>query len=204
MEMIKSFLYILLAVAIYSVVHSFLASLWMKEQARRLFGAEADRAYRLFYNGFAIVSLVPVMLMLAFMPDDTLYVIPFPFTILTFSIQALAGVALAVGIWQTGVWSFLGLQQFLEPPKKGPKRLVVHGLYRWVRHPLYTAGLVLIWLTPVMTVNVLALDLGITIYLILGAFVEERKLLKEYGPAYEEYCRTTPMLIPQMPPRKGE
>ncbi len=198
----RSFLYILIGTAIYSVVHSILASLWAKEGARRLFGAGADSWYRLFYNGFAVISLLPVLGMLAFMPDVMLYSIPFPFTIVTIGIQALAGLALAVGIWQTGVWSFLGLQQFLDPPKKGPSKLVVRGLYHYVRHPLYTAGLVLIWLTPVMTLNILAFYLGLTGYLVLGALVEERKLVKEYGAAYEEYARRTPMLVPAIPSKE--
>ena len=73
---------------------------------------------------------------------------------------------------------------------------MLKGLYRWVRHPLYTAGLVFIWLTPVMTVNLLAMNLGLTIYIVLGAMFEERKLLHEFGQAYADYQRRTPMLIP--------
>ena len=152
MDALKSFLYIFLGTAIYSVVHSILASLWAKEQARRRFGAGADSWYRLFYNGFAVISLLPVLGMLAFMPDVMLYSIPFPVTIVTLTIQALAGLALAVGIWQTGVLSFLGL----------------------------------------------------TAYLVLGAQVEERKLRKEFGEAYEEYARVTPMLVPDFSLGKKE
>jgi protein-S-isoprenylcysteine O-methyltransferase Ste14 len=74
--------------------------------------------------------------------------------------------------------------------------LVVRGLYRWVRHPLYTAGLVLIWLSPVMTANLLALNAGLTIYIVAGAMLEERKLQAEFGEAYAAYKRRTPMLIP--------
>jgi protein-S-isoprenylcysteine O-methyltransferase Ste14 len=80
---------------------------------------------------------------------------------------------------------------------------VVRGLYRWVRHPLYTAGLVLIWLTPVMTLNIFSLNLGLTIYLVVGALIEERKLVREYGEAYEEYRKRTPMLIPDFPQSEG-
>ena len=80
------------------------------------------------------------------------------------------------------------------------------GLYRYVRHPLYTAGLVFIWLLPIMTCNLLALNIGLTAYIIVGAYFEERKLLLEFGDAYAEYRQQTPMLIPglRLPHRKGE
>ena len=199
MEAIRSAIIILVAVAIYSAIHSFLASLWLKKRVRTMFGVESDRWFRLFYNGFAVVSLIPVLALLALLPDLAIYSIPFPWAYINLAIQGLAGVALAVGVWQTGVWSFLGIQQFLYPPRKKAPVLVVRGMYRWVRHPLYTAGLVLIWLTPVMTLSVFALDLGLTIYLVVGALFEERKLVKEYGLAYEEYRKRTPMLIPDFP-----
>jgi protein-S-isoprenylcysteine O-methyltransferase Ste14 len=97
---------------------------------------------------------------------------------------------------QTGLWSFIGIEQLLAPPDSRPPELVISGLYRWVRHPLYTAGLIFIWLTPVMTWNVLALSLGLSAYLIIGAYFEERKLLGEFGEAYQLYQRRTPMFFP--------
>jgi protein-S-isoprenylcysteine O-methyltransferase Ste14 len=69
-------------------------------------------------------------------------------------------------------------------------------LYRWVRHPLYTAGLLFIWLTPIMTLNTLVVFIAATVYILVGAFFEERKLEREFGQAYREYKAATPMLIP--------
>ena len=60
----------------------------------------------------------------------------------------------------------------------------------------YTFGLLFIWLTPVVTLNSLTVYIGATIYILVGAYFEERKLLREFGEAYAEYKRTTPMLIP--------
>jgi len=71
-------------------------------------------------------------------------------------------------------------------------------LYRFVRHPLYTAGLVFIWLTPVMTVNRLVLYLSLTVYILIGAYFEERKLQREFGKEYEDYQIRTPMLFPAL------
>jgi methanethiol S-methyltransferase len=191
-----SFMLILAAMLLYGLVHSLLASLAFKAWIQRWLGEWAGRTYRLAYNLFAIVSLLPVLALPALLPDQRLYVIPFPFALLTLALQGLAVLALLLGLLQTGLWSFLGLSQLSGSNPTGPSRLVVHGLYRWVRHPLYSAGLVFIWLTPLMTTNLLAFNLGATAYLILGALFEERKLLREFGQEYARYRAATPMLVP--------
>jgi methanethiol S-methyltransferase len=76
------------------------------------------------------------------------------------------------------------------------------GLYRYVRHPLYTCSILILWLVPVMTVNLLAFNLGATLYMTIGAFFEERKLVREFGGEYEAYRRHTPMLVPGLKPRR--
>jgi protein-S-isoprenylcysteine O-methyltransferase Ste14 len=186
----------LLSVLIYGIVHSLLASNQIKNLARRWFGMYAERGYRLAYNIFAIISLLPVLALPALLPDKTFYVIPTPWFYLTFLGQLLAVGLLLVGLLQTGVWSFLGFRQLIVGDEQVESRLEVRGLYRYVRHPLYTAGLLFIWLTPLMTSNVLALFFGLTIYIIIGAYLEERRLVQEYGPAYDEYKKSTPMLVP--------
>jgi protein-S-isoprenylcysteine O-methyltransferase Ste14 len=37
---------------------------------------------------------------------------------------------------------------------------------------------------------------GATIYILIGAYFEERKLSREFGAAYADYKSKTPMLIP--------
>jgi len=193
---------IILAVFLYGLVHSLLALPWAKRRASQWFGPAADRWYRLGYNLFGVISLLPVLALPALLPDQTLYTIPIPWTYLALAGQAAAVVMLVVGVKQTGAWKFLGLQQAFAPEDQSPPRLVLTGLYRWVRHPLYTAGLLFIWLIPVMTANLLALNIGLTIYLIIGALFEERKLVREFGEAYIQYRKVTPMLIPR-PPRSS-
>jgi protein-S-isoprenylcysteine O-methyltransferase Ste14 len=193
--MFYSPLVVLISVLLYGLVHSLLASFWAKGMARRWMGSSADRWYRLAYNLFATVSLLPVLALPALLTDKGLYSIPSPWVYLTLAGQLLAIVALVIGLLQTGVWSFLGLRQLVRPTA-GSSTLNVAGLYRYVRHPLYTAGLAFIWLTPVMTFNLLALNLGLSIYLVVGAMFEERKLRREFGEEYAHYQDRTPMLVP--------
>ncbi len=167
----------------------------VKAAVRRAFGPASDRYYRLAFNIFGVVSLTPVLALAILLPDQRLYAIPFPWSLLLLAIQALALLGLAVGVLQTGASSFLGLQQLFEPQAVRGEMVTV-GLYRWVRHPLYSAGMVFLWATPLLTRNLFTLYLGLTAYLIIGAMFEERKLLSEYGSSYSRYREQTPMFIP--------
>jgi protein-S-isoprenylcysteine O-methyltransferase Ste14 len=182
------------AVAIYGVVHSILAATRLKQWARRVFGAWGERGYRLLYNLLALITFLPV-LVIAMQPSPLLYQIRMPWLVLTLTLQGLALAALGVGVLQTGALSFLGIRQLFKktPP---PSRFIAGGLYRYVRHPLYTAGLLLMACFPTMTLNLLVLFTALALYVLIGIWFEERKLLVEFGEVYARYQRSTPMLIP--------
>jgi protein-S-isoprenylcysteine O-methyltransferase Ste14 len=138
--------------------------------------------------------------MLAWLPDRVLYTLPAPWLWFALLGQLVALIGILYGLWLTNIWQFLGLCQLLDMPvvrrENCTPPLVVSGLYRWVRHPLYFWGLVFIWLTPQMTVNRLALVVGFSVYLYIGTFFEERRLVEEFGDDYREYQRQVPRLIP--------
>ncbi len=77
-----------------------------------------------------------------------------------------------------------------------PARFVVAGPYRWVRHPLYSCMLVLVWSCPVVTTDRLLFDALWTAWIWLGAKLEERDLAHEFGDAYRRYRDEVPMLVP--------
>lgn len=69
-------------------------------------------------------------------------------------------------------------------------------LYKVVRHPLQFGVLIAFWSTPQMTVGHLLLATGMTIYILIGLYFEERDLARTFGQQYVEYQQTTPKLIP--------
>lgn len=179
---------ILLSLAIWGVVHSFLAS----HLAKDLFGFR--RFYRLLYNIFSVITFAPILYLLLILEDAPLYQIPAPWSWVMYGGQALSALLLLIAVLQTDTLSFVGLRQLFEEEKSGS--LVTHGLYRVVRHPLYLFSLTFLWLRPSMSVNSLAFNIGVTLYFIIGAYYEERKLLRDFGETYAEYKRKTPFLIP--------
>ncbi len=186
--------WLFLAVLLWGLVHSLLASQPVKKQMRKVLGERLQRFYRLAYNIFSGVSFLPVLALLFLVPDRTLYLVPLPWSVFMILGEFLAVAMLLIAFRETDVWDFIGLRQLGETDK--PSRLTTSGLYRYVRHPLYAAGLAFIWLLPLMTTNILAVNIALTVYVIIGAVFEERKLRSIFGQEYRDYAAVTPMFIP--------
>ncbi len=178
--------------AVWAVIHSLTASYAVKVWARRLFGPE-DRWYRLVYNIIALISAGPLVMLFLYLPDQMLYVVLTPWRWFMWVIEALALLGMGIALLQTGLWNFLGLSR----PEATPGQLQVRGFYCWVRHPMYTLGLVFLWFWPMMTVTLMTLIICITIYLYIGSLFEEQRLVAEYGDAYRAYQSQVPRFIPR-------
>lgn len=178
---------ILLSLALWGVVHSILASHFAKDMVK-------TRFYRLAYNIFSVISFAPILYLLILFEDRVLYQASAPWSFVLLGGQALSALLLLVAVLQTDTLSFIGLRQLFEEEKSG--QLVTRGLYKVVRHPLYLFSILFLWLSPSMSMNSLVFNIGVTAYFIIGAYFEERKLLRDFGEAYAEYKRKTSFLIP--------
>ncbi|RPJ25112.1 MAG: isoprenylcysteine carboxylmethyltransferase family protein [Chloroflexi bacterium] len=181
-------------IVLWGTIHSILASMGFKEFLRRVLGNGFMKLYRLFYNIFAVISLAPVLYLMISLPDKTLYQVPSPWSFLMQAGQLISVLLLFIAVIQTDMLSFVGLRQLIAEAEKS--NLITSGLYRFVRHPLYTFSLLILWLSPSMTVNTLVVYVALTIYILIGVIFEERKLLREFGQEYASYKSVTPMLIP--------
>jgi protein-S-isoprenylcysteine O-methyltransferase Ste14 len=197
--MTPGFWLILLSMALYGALHSLLASRRVKRWAEARFGVQIRRYYRLLFSILGAVTFLPPLALTALLPDRVIYTIPFPWYLLTGLLQIAGLAGLLYGVSQTGAMRFIGLDTAMdETALQRPPRFVTNGLYRWVRHPLYTCSLLFLWLMPVMSCNLLALNLGVTLYFVIGSRFEEDKLLDEFGEAYAEYRRRTPAFLPRL------
>ncbi|HMR66350.1 MAG TPA: isoprenylcysteine carboxylmethyltransferase family protein [Anaerolineae bacterium] len=183
---------------LYAVAHTWLASLGVKAWVRRRFGPAAARAYRLAYNVVATVTLLPLLALLALLPQQTLYVVPAPWAWLMVVGQLVAILAAGLTLLQTGALDFLGLAQLFGERAEQNGGLNLGGLYAWVRHPLYTCSLIFLWLSPAMTTNSLVAYLLFTLYFYIGSIYEERRLVVEFGATYRAYQQAVPRLIPRL------
>ena len=75
-------------------------------------------------------------------------------------------------------------------------------LYKYVRHPMMSALLLGLWVTPHMTVGHLLLSAGLSVYILVGVHFEERALARELGRAYVGYQASTPKFLPLGTPKR--
>jgi protein-S-isoprenylcysteine O-methyltransferase Ste14 len=103
-------------------------------------------------------------------------------------------------IRRTGVFYFLGLSQLRGEGVAASTEggLVTDGFYCHVRNPLFFFAALLLWLSPIMTENLLAFNILAMIYFYLGAWHEEKSLKVEFGEVYEEYRKAVPVFLPRL------
>ena len=186
--------WLILAIALWGTAHSLLASTGIKDLLRHAFGNGFMKFYRLLYNIYAVISILPVYYLMVTLPDRNLYQISAPYNYLMRVGQGASLFFLFVAAFQTDLFSFAGLRQLFEEEKTGS--LITGGLYHFVRHPLYTFSLLILWFSPSMSLNSFIVYSALTLYVLIGIIFEERKLFREFGQQYEEYRSVTPMLIP--------
>jgi protein-S-isoprenylcysteine O-methyltransferase Ste14 len=104
---------------------------------------------------------------------------------------AAAVVAMTCYVMSLYAWLLLGRHWSMAIVPGQTSRLVTGGVYRWVRHPIYTLsmGLMLASAVVLPTVPMVMVACLHLIAMNLKARYEERHLAKSFGPAYWDYCR---------------
>jgi protein-S-isoprenylcysteine O-methyltransferase Ste14 len=82
------------------------------------------------------------------------------------------------------------------PPPAG-RSVIRRGPYRVVRHPMYSAALLLVWSAVGAHVQVWTIGLGVVVTgAAVGRVIWEERLLRATFPDYADYARSTRALIP--------
>jgi len=91
-------------------------------------------------------------------------------------------------------------------PVAPPKHLIVTGLYRYVRNPMYVAVTSLILGQGLFFGNVSVLEFGVVVWLCFHVFVlayEEPTLRNKFGDEYKEFCANVRRWLPRIKPWAG-
>lgn len=77
--------------------------------------------------------------------------------------------------------------------------LVTTGPYHWIRHPMYSASLVLVAAATLLTANTAVALGGLAMFALLAARsrIEEARLVDKFGDAYRDYQRRTGRFVPR-------
>jgi len=198
--MIPSWVWVVFAAMDYGVLHSLLAADSVKQAAEIRYPAIFPRYYRLIYNILAGLFLIPVGFLMLLLPDQSLYSIPFPYLLAALAGEGFCVLAAALALQGTGVDDLLGLSTAAGTARATPG-LKTDGAYRLVRHPVYTLGFVTMLFFPWMTANRLALFVTLSLYMVIGAHLEEKRLLRIFDADYATYRQQVPMFFPRLFPR---
>jgi protein-S-isoprenylcysteine O-methyltransferase Ste14 len=143
---------------------------------------------------------VPGVLMVAF-PIRLMATDPalFSFGLLRWLALPLWAAGAAVVIWCA--WAFTVRGRGTPSPADPPRELVVSGLYRYVRNPIYVGALLIllghVFWHPARSILWMPVIVGITAHLFVTLY-EEPHLRKTFGAAYEQYCMSVPRWIPKL------
>ena len=179
-------------------LHSALISLPLTEALRKKF-PNNFRYYRITYNLIAAVSLIPVLLYADSLKRAPIIQWQGPWRIVQILLIVMALLFLWAGAQRYDLRQFMGLRQIREENAcsvlTDDCSLDTRGVLSMVRHPWYTAGILLVWARP-LDLSAILTNLIVCGYLIIGAVLEERKLKVQFGQDYVTYQRQVSMFFP--------
>jgi protein-S-isoprenylcysteine O-methyltransferase Ste14 len=114
-------------------------------------------------------------------------------------IAALGWTIMLIATFNIDHFELFGLRQAYTQftGKAMPKVLFkMVGLYKWVRHPIQTGLLIGMWAVPAASLSHLMLAGGMTVYIFIGLYFEEKDLVKEFGQTYRDYKTKVGKVIP--------
>ncbi len=102
--------------------------------------------------------------------------------------------AVTLSIWARRNFRAGQFSIFAEP-REGP--LMMTGPYRFVRHPMYAAALLLIWASALGHFSAITLTIAIIVTMeVIIRITTEEEFLRARFPGYVEYSLRTKRLIP--------
>lgn len=187
-----------LLITIFGLQHSAMARAGFKEKLTKILPPATER------STYVLASSLCLLLLTAWWQPIGITIWQAEKTCLVYGLYALQGLGwllVLVSTFLLNHFDLVGLRQvYLNFQGKDyqPLAFKTPGLYRFVRHPIYLGFLLGIWFTPNMAIAHLLFAALLTLYILIGARLEERDLTACYGDIYREYQSKVPMLIPKM------
>lgn len=163
--------------------------------------AERYRYYRIAYNFLAVATLLPLIAYGNTLKGEPVLSWSGALVIVQVLLFLLALVLFAAGAMKYDLGQFTGTAQVRSGISStiltGNGRLDVSGIHQVTRHPWYFGGLLILWsYQPGIDLQSLLTNIVLSVYLIIGAMLEEKKLLLLFGEEYRRYKKDVSMFFP--------
>ncbi len=182
---------------LFFVSHSWLAANSVKAHAEKLLG-KFFIFYRIAYNIFSLLFLSLILFILVFRHQyNYLFVPGTAVSVLAVVLMAAGLVIMVLAFRNYDLREFAGIKQLAQKIHH-PEKLMVQGLNKYVRNPLYTGIIVSVlgyFLYQPTYMNFVSM-LIIYAYVYTGTRLEEKKLEQVFGDEYRAYKQRVKMLIP--------
>jgi protein-S-isoprenylcysteine O-methyltransferase Ste14 len=185
----ESGLWIWLSGLLFAVVHSLLASQSCKQWSYK-HGLKEPR-YRLVYSVFSVLTTAVWVWFVHQLADASLYQTDGFIWLVMVALQVLGLIVALAAFQPIDGLVFLGLRK----ASTGTDPFIVSGIYRWVRHPMYSGAMLILLAMPEQSYNGLHFSLVICVYFIIGSRFEEKRMLQEH-PAYVNYQASVAAFVP--------
>ena len=184
--------------ALWCSLHSLLISRYFTAKVKDIWGVKSAY-YRLVFNAFSLLTLIPVLLYKEILPEEIIFSWPGPWKVLQFWMFLVSFILFYGGYRVFDMHYVLGTKQVHEM-REGKKAEAMDfnsaGILEYVRHPWYSGAILLVLaFGPISDVS-LVTKIILTAYIVIGTFLEEKKLIFEIGEPYLQYRKRVPMLIP--------
>lgn len=180
----------------YFALHSILASLAVKRWVAATF-PNLMPYYRLAFNILAVLLLLPILWLTYRDPGPVLWRWQGIAAWLANGLALAAMFGFLLTLRSYDMREFLGFRQLKFHVRKVEDQEHFHlsPFHRFVRHPWYFFGLVIIWTRDMYAATLLS-SVIISLYFAIGSRLEEKKLLVYHGDTYRRYMARVPGLIP--------
>jgi protein-S-isoprenylcysteine O-methyltransferase Ste14 len=191
------YLFLALAWTAYGVVHSAMISETATTFLERRLGA-SFRFYRLFFNVVSLVLFVPVAWYSRSLEGEPVVRWEGAWRAARYALVLVGFLLLVAGGRHYSLRRFVGISQL---QRRSPGGLGTgggidsSGVLGLVRHPWYTAVLLLLWARDLDVARLVASGV-LSAYVVVGTLLEERKLVHEFGDGYRAYQERVSMFVP--------
>jgi len=191
------YLFLALAWTAYCMLHSAMISETVTRFLKRRLG-DSFRFYRLFFNSVAVLTLIPVLWYSHSLRQEAIVRWEGVWLVLQYLLMACGVLLVIAGGRHYSLRQFVGISQLQGASSGGLAAgggIDSSGVLGLVRHPWYTAVVLLLWARN-LDMAALVGNGVLTVYIVVGTLLEERKLVHEFGDAYRSYQRRVSMFVP--------
>lgn len=185
-------------ILLWGIQHSVMARAWFKDAIASLIPHHIERSTYVLAS-----SIVLLVLMHFWQPmDAVIWQVDNPlYQQILWSLFGIGWVMVLLSTFLTDHFDLFGLRQtwlYFVNKSYTSVNFTERFIYRWIRHPMMLGLFFAFWAIPTMTYGHLVFSLGMSVYILIGIYFEEKSLIAAVGPAYQEYQSRTARIIPKI------